>query len=94
MINETCQHGVTREDCSICQKTEFDSQGYRRKQIRASAVIFAVMFPENQQFQAHLPKHVMHCLTRAMQHCSGASLANTYPSTAEGCILPFDTNVS
>ena len=56
-----------------------------------AAVIFDLLFPEGIYESVHGPAR--HCLVRAMQHISG-DVGNTFPSTKNGELLPFDTSVS
>ena len=62
----------------------------------AKGLLFDVLFPEHGErglFRNNLSASANHCIMRAMQHLSGNDTGNTYPSTKDGELLPFNPNV-
>jgi hypothetical protein len=62
------------------------------KQIRAQKIMFEVLFPEHNNFCSTLSSSAAHCVVRAMSHLNG-NVENTFPSTENGVIIPFDVKV-
>ena len=61
--------------------------------VKACALMFSVLFPENRNFSCSLSASAAHLIIRAMGHLKGY-VVNTFPSTSQGVAQPFDVKVS
>jgi hypothetical protein len=71
-----------------------------------TALLFDILFPQSNNFRCEHKAAPAHCLNRAMEHCARyaptepkilakrSRASETYPSTHEGVIIPFNVRVS
>lgn len=57
----------------------------------ATALLFAILFPEGANFRPEVSPAAAHVIVRAMGHLKG-DVSNTFPSTKDGDVLEFGVN--